>query len=66
MTLYADTPITIQFPDHPEMPTVKCTWAEFAAQNDADTVADVWDQLEDGHNYAEIGGGASPTVWVFA
>lgn len=64
--MYADTPITIQFPENPEMPDVKCTWDEFAAQNDEDTAADVWDQLNDGHHYAVIGGGASPLVWVFA
>jgi len=59
------TPITIQFPDQPEMADVETTWAAFVADNDDDTITDVRKQIE-ANNYAVIGGGASPLVWVFA
>jgi len=56
--------ITIQFPGS-DIPDVETTWGAFAAENDEDTVADVAEQIA-ADNYAEIGGGASPIVWVFA
>jgi len=67
--LTTETPITIQFPEgdvfgNPK-PTVQTTWGEFVAANDEETVSDVAEQIAT-DNYAEIGGGASPVVWVFA
>lgn len=62
MTLTSQTPITIQI-DAGEM--IETTWADFVASNDEDTVADVAEQIA-ADNYAEIGGGAAPMVWVFA
>ena len=59
------TAITIQFPDQPEMASVETTWGAFVAENDEDTVADVAELIA-ADNYAEIGGGASPLVWIFA
>ena len=64
MTLTNETPITIQFPGS-DIADVETTWAAFVAENDEDTVEDVAEQIAS-DNYAEIGGGASPTVWVFA
>lgn len=61
----ADTAITIQFPEQPEIADVETTWAAFVADNDDDTIADVAEQIA-ADNYAVIGGGASPLVWVFA
>lgn len=57
-----DARITIQI-DGGEM--IETTWAAFVADNDEDTVADVAEQIA-ADNYAEIGGGAAPVVWVFA
>ena len=57
-----DQTITIKFPAGDYITT---TWAAFVADNDADTVADVAAQIAV-HNYAEIGGGGAPVVWVFA
>ena len=57
-----DQTITIQF-DAGE--PIETTWAAFVADNDEDTVADVAAQIAV-HNYAEIGGGGAPVVWVFA
>ena len=67
--LNTDTPITIQFPEgdvfgNPK-PTVQTTWGQFVANITEDTVADVAEQIA-ADNYAEIGGGAAPVVWVFA
>jgi len=56
------TPITIQI-DAGEM--IETTWADFVANNDEDTVADVAEQIAECFQ-ATIGGGASPVVWVFA
>lgn len=57
-----NTPITIQI-DAGEQ--VETTWGDFVANNDEDTVADVAEQIAS-DNYAEIGGGAAPIVWIFA
>lgn len=59
------TAITIQFPEQPDMADVETTWGSFVAENDEDTVADVAEQIA-ADNYAEIGGGAAPLVWIFA
>lgn len=64
MTMNADTPITIQSPGS-DVADVETTWGSFVSANDADTVADVAEQIA-ADNYAEIGGGASPLVWIFA
>jgi hypothetical protein len=53
------TPITIQIDAGEQIAT---TWGAFIAANDEDTVAE---QIA-ADNYAEIGGGAAPIVWVFA
>ena len=60
----ADTTITIQFPGS-DIADVETTWGAFAAENDEDTVADVAEQIAS-DNYAVIGGGAAPVIWVFA
>lgn len=59
-----DATITIQFPGS-DVADVETTWGAFVAENDEDTVADVAEQIAT-DNYAVIGGGASPVVWVFA
>ena len=60
----ATATITIQFPGT-DAADIETTWAAFVADNDEDTVADVAEQIA-ADNYAEIGGGASPVIWVFA
>ena len=60
--LTAETLIAVQFDASKPIET---TWAAFVADNDADTVADVAEQIAV-DNYAEIGGGGAPVVWVFA
>ena len=57
-----NTPITIQI-DAGEQ--VETTWADFVANNDEDTVADVAEQIAECFQ-ATIGGGAAPIVWIFA
>ena len=48
-------------------PTTETTWGEFKTVNrdDPDMLADVEHQIAS-DNYAEIGGGASPLIWIFA
>ena len=60
-----DTPLTFEYPDSGN--SAETTWGEFATVNadDPDMLADVAEQIAE-HNYAEIGGGAAPLVWVFA
>jgi hypothetical protein len=61
-----DQTITIQFPQaDPDICDVVTTWAAFVAENDEDTVADVAEQIAS-DNYAVIGGGAAPVIWIFA
>lgn len=43
--------------------TLRMSWGGFAANNDADIVADAAAQIE-AHGYAYVGGGASPGVYV--
>lgn len=56
------TMITIQHPDTGSVAST--TWEAFCRDNDPDTVADAEAQIAEAH-YAELGGGASPLVWVF-
>lgn len=60
-----DTPITLITNPGPSQSVVDTTWGQFVADNDEDTVADVREQLGECFQ-ATIGGGASPTIWVFA
>lgn len=64
--MFPDQVITISYPEIADCADHETTWAQFVAENDAETVAEVERQLSDDHHYAEIGGGASPLVWVFA
>jgi hypothetical protein len=64
MLLTSDTLLIVQYPGS-HIPDVEMTWAEFVFDNDEDIVADVRDQITV-NNYAAIGGGASPLVWIFA
>ena len=61
-----ETEITLSYPGT-DAADVETTWGAFTADNadDADMIADVAAQIAE-HNYAQIGGGASPTIWVFA
>lgn len=65
MLIDPDTCIILQFPEADDMPEIETTWGEFAAGNDTDTVAYAAEQIE-ADNYAVIGGGATPLVWIFA
>ena len=65
MTLTNETPITIITDPGKSQAVVDTTWGAFVAGNDEDTVADVAEQLAECFQ-ATLGGGASPTVWVFA
>lgn len=66
--LKPDTPITVRT-HHAASgefgETATMTWGAFVASNDAGIVADVAEQIAV-CNYAEIGGGSAPVVWVFA
>ena len=66
MDLRSETLLTVQYPQS-DMPDLEMTWAEFMLENDSDDalIADVHNQIAV-NNYAVIGGGASPLVWVFA
>jgi hypothetical protein len=60
-----ETAITLSYPGS-SVPDFETTWGGFAAQNDdAEMLADVERQIAE-HNYASIGGGAAPEIWVFA
>lgn len=66
--LTRETPITIRthVPDSADFGTTEeTTWGAFEDANDPATVADARAQIEV-DNYAELGGGAAPIVWVFA
>lgn len=60
------TKLTISFPGI-SVPDTETTWGQFVVLNrdDPDMVLDVAGQIAE-HNYARIGGGASPEIWVFA
>lgn len=59
------TPLTFEYPDNGT--SAETTWGEFCTVNhdDPDMLDDVKAQIAE-HNYAEIGGGAAPVVWIFA
>lgn len=61
-----ETEITLSYPGT-DAPDCETTWGAFTTDNadDADMIADVLAQIAE-HNYAQIGGGAAATVWVFA
>lgn len=65
MHLTDSTPITIQ--RHDGTVDIETTWAEFQTENadDPDTLANIERQIAE-NNYAEVGGGSIPLVWVFA
>lgn len=60
-----NTKLIIQYPDTDS--DAETTWGEFSTVNsdDTDMLADVEAQIAE-HNYAEIGGGAAPVIWIFA
>ena len=67
MRLLPETLITVQYPESEQSGFFETTWSEFAAANsdDSELLAEIVAQIAE-HNYAEIGGGASPQVWIFA
>jgi len=68
--LNPSTPITVSKPARSFAASeedYETTWGEFVADNvdDPEVVADIERQIAE-RNFAEVGGGAAPTVWVFA
>ena len=65
MTMDYKTKLTFEYPASGG--SAETTWGEFATVNrdDPDMLADVARQIGKS-NYAEIGGGAAPLIWIFA